>query len=61
MTQFEVLKNKDIYEMAAFLADCHIEQNPKLRKRLKRAKDPVMFKYQLALTYKQYLESEVED
>lgn len=61
MTQFELLKNKDIYEMAAFLADFNIKCNPKLRKRLKKLKDPVMFKYTLGLAQKQWLESEVEE
>lgn len=60
MTQFELLKSKDVDQMAVFLAEFNIQCNPKLRKRIKKLKDPVMCKYTLALAQKRWLESEVE-
>lgn len=56
MTNYELIKNMDIEEMAAFITDINIKSNPKLKK----GKDNVMVKYIMAAKNKKWLESEVE-
>lgn len=54
------IRNMSIDEMASFLTDLNFEYNPKLKKKLKKCKDPMAVKYILAIENKKWLESEAE-